>query len=293
MRFGYFFSETFTNLKRNFLMTIAAVSTVAISLLLLGGVQILSMAVDNMTVTWEAQVEIAMFLRDDITEGELDALTTEVSEMGEVENVAYVSKDEAYEDYKEMYRAHPEFWQTLPRDALPASLRVSLHDANDTEPVALRMTGAPGVADVEFGGQFIKTLLRVNSVLRAITFGMSIVLMAAAAALIANTIRLGIYARREEIGIMKLVGATNWFIRIPFMLEGIFAALVGAIVSGLIIVGTNALIFSRVGEAITFLENVFTFSTGEILGVLALLLGVGIVVGLIGSGLALRRFLEV
>jgi cell division transport system permease protein len=117
--------------------------------------------------------------------------------------------------------------------------------------------------------------------------------MAAAAALIANTIRLGIYARREEIGIMKLVGATNWFIRIPFMLEGIFAALVGAIVSGLIIVGTNALIFSRVGEAITFLENVFTFSTSEILGVLALLLGVGVLVGLIGSGLALRRFLEV
>jgi cell division transport system permease protein len=293
MRFGYFFSETFTNLKRNFLMTIAAVSTVAISLLLLGGVQILSMAVDNMTVTWEAQVEIAIFLRDDITEGELDALTTEVSEMGEVENVSYVSKDAAYEDYKEMYRAHPEFWQTLPRDALPASLRVSLHDANDTEPVALRMTGAPGVADVEFGGQFIKTLLRVNSLLRAITFGMSIILMAAAAALIANTIRLGIYARREEIGIMKLVGATNWFIRIPFMLEGIFAALVGAIVSGLIIVGTNALIFSRVGEAITFLENVFTFSTSEILGVLALLLGVGVLVGLIGSGLALRRFLEV
>ncbi|MGH2694631.1 MAG: permease-like cell division protein FtsX [Actinomycetota bacterium] len=293
MRFGYFFSETFTNLKRNFLMTIAAVSTVAISLLLLGGVQILSMAVDNMTVTWEAQVEIAIFLRADITDGELQALTTDVSEMGEVEDVTYVSKERAYEDYKEMYRAHPEFWQTLPRDALPASLRVSLHDANDTEPVALRMTGAPGVADVEFGGQFIKTLLRVNGLLRAITFGMSIVLMTAAAALIANTIRLGIYARREEIGIMKLVGATNWFIRIPFMLEGIFAALVGAIVSGLIIVGTNALIFSRLGEAITFLENVFTFSTGEILGVLALLLGVGTLVGLIGSGLALRRFLEV
>jgi cell division transport system permease protein len=293
MRFGYFFSETFTNLKRNFLMTIAAISTVAISLLLLGGVQILSMAVDNMTVTWEAQVEIAIFLRDDITDGELDGLTTEVSEMSEVENVSYVSKEDAYEDYKEMYRAHPEFWQTLPRDALPASLRVSLHDANDTEPVALTMTGAPGVADVEFGGQFIKTLLRVNSLLRAITFGMSIVLMTSAAALIANTIRLGIYARREEIGIMKLVGATNWFIRIPFMLEGIFAALVGAIVSGLIIIGTNALIFRRVGEAITFLENVFTFSTGEIVGVLALLLGVGTLVGLIGSGLALRRFLEV
>jgi cell division transport system permease protein len=293
MRFGYFFSETFTNLKRNFLMTIAAVSTVAISLLLLGGVQILSMAVDNMTLTWEAQVEVAVFLRDDITSGEQEALTADVSEMSEVKSVSYVSKNQAFEDYKEMYENHPEFWQTLPKNALPASLRVSLHDADDAEAVALRFTGAPGVGDVQFGGQFIKTLLKVNSLLRAITFGMSIVLMAAAAALIANTIRLGIYARREEIGIMKLVGATNWFIRIPFMLEGIFAALVGAAVSGAIIVGTNELIFRRVGEAINFLDRVFTFSTGEIVGVVGLLIGVGAVVGLAGSTLALRRFLEV
>jgi len=133
----------------------------------------------------------------------------------------------------------------------------------------------------------------VNSLLRTITFGMSLILMVAAAALIANAIRLAIYARRDEIGIMKLVGATNWFIRIPFMLEGVFAALAGALISGAVVLGGNALLFSRIGDAIPFMEPVLTFSAGEIAGVLLLLAGVAAVVGLVGSTMALRRFLEV
>ena len=122
---------------------------------------------------------------------------------------------------------------------------------------------------------------------------MSLILMIAAAALIANTIRLAIYARRDEIGIMKLVGATNWFIRIPFMLEGVFAALAGALIAGGIVLGGNYLLFSRIGDAIPFMGPVLTFSTGEIAGVLLLLSGVAALVGLVGSTMALRKFLEV
>ncbi len=122
---------------------------------------------------------------------------------------------------------------------------------------------------------------------------MSIVLLTAAIALIANTIRLGVYARRDEIGIMKLVGATNWFIRIPFMLEGIFAALVGAVVAGAMVVIADLFIFPKVGETFRFLRPVFSFSNGEIAGILFLLVGVGVLVGIVGSSLALRRFLEV
>jgi cell division transport system permease protein len=293
MRVTYFLGETVTNLRRNFLMTIAAISTVAISLLLLGGVQILGMVVNNVTGTWEAKVEISAYLHDNATEGEIDQLTSDVSEMPEVEEVIYVSKTEAFEEFRETYADQPEIWESLPRDALPASLRIKLHNPDTTEEVASRITGAPGVADVRFGGEIIKRLLRVNALLRTITLVMSIVLMIAAAALIANTIRLAIYARREEIGIMKLVGATNWFIRIPFMLEGVFAALVGAIVSGAIVLGVNSLLFSRIGESLTFLGPVFDFSASELGGVLVLLVGVGCLVGVIGSTMALRRFLEV
>lgn len=293
MRIGYFIRETIQNLRRNFLMTVAAMSTVAISLFLLGGVQIVDMIVDNITLRWEAKVEISTYLRDDATQNEITSLQNDISRMQEVEAVEYVSKEQAYEEFKKLYEDNPAIWQSLPQNALPASLRVKLTDASFTEDVAGRIRGAAGVDEVRFGGEIIKRLLQVTSLLRSATFVMSIILMIAAAGLIANTIRLAIYARREEIGIMKLVGATNWFIRIPFMLEGVFAALVGALIAGGVVVLADALLFSRVGDAIRFLGPVLSFSSGEVASVLIVLVSVGALVGLVGSGLALRRFLEV
>jgi cell division transport system permease protein len=290
VRIGYFFSETVTNLRRNLLMTVAAISTVAISLLLLGGVQILGMTVNKMTNDWEAKVEVSAFFLKDATQNEIEQLGNELSQMDEVKNVTFVSQEQAYEEFR---RDWPDLVGPLPRDALPASYRIKLHDADDAEEVAARIVGAPGIEDVDFGGTVIKKLLQVNSLLRTITLVMSVILMVAAAALIANTIRLAIYARREEIGIMKLVGATNWFIRIPFMMEGLFAALVGAIVSIAIVLGANWLLFSRVGNALPFLQNVLDFSGSELVSVTIVLVGVGALVGLAGSGMALRRFLEV
>jgi cell division transport system permease protein len=290
VRVGYFFSETVTNLRRNVLMTVAAISTVAISLLLLGGVQILGMTVNKMTNDWEAKVEVSAFFLKDATQNEIKQLGTDLSQMREVKDITFVSQEQAYEEFR---RDWPDLVGPLPRDALPASYRIKLNDADDAEEVAARIVGAPGIEDVDFGGTVIKKLLQVNSLLRTITLVMSIILMVAAAALIANTIRLAIYARREEIGIMKLVGATNWFIRIPFMMEGLFAALVGAIVSIGIVLGANWLLFSRVGNALPFLQNVLNFSSSELVSVTVVLVGVGALVGLVGSGMALRRFLEV
>jgi cell division transport system permease protein len=293
MRINYFLGETVTNLKRNLLMTIAAISTVAISLLLLGGVQILGMIVNNVTLNWEAKVEVSAFLRDDATQGEVKSLETRLSQMSQVQGVSYVSKQQAFNEFKQQYRNQPQYWQALSPDSLPASLRVNLTDAKFAPEIALNLQGAPGVADVKYGGDIIKRLLQVNSLLRTVTLVMSVVLLIAAAALIANTIRLAIYSRRDEIGIMKLVGATNWFIRVPFMLEGLFAALVGAAVSGGIVYLANQLIFAHLGNTLPFLGPVFDFSAGEIVGVLGLLVGVGALVGLLGSSMALRRFLEV
>ena len=293
MRLNYFLSETAVNLKRNLLMTIAAISTVAISLLLLGGAQILQLVVANVTSTWEGKVEVSVFLRSDVTEGELDGLRSDLARMPEIETFTYVSKNQAYEEFKELYADKPELYEVLPKDSLPASFRVSLVDAADAEEVAARVEGSPGTDDVNFGGDIIRRLLQVNTLLRAVTLGMSAVLMVAAAALIANTIRLAIYARREEISIMKLVGATNWFIRIPFMFEGVFAALTGAIVSSIVVLGANELFFSKMGDFLVFLGPVFSFSAWEITKVLLILVGGGVAVGLFGSVLALRRFLEV
>jgi cell division transport system permease protein len=212
--------------------------------------------------------------------------------MPTVKDVTFISKEEAFEEYKEIYKDQPEFWQNIPPDSLPQSLRISLTDADFTEEVASSIRGAPGLDEVRYGGQIIDRLLQVNNLLTVITFSMSMILLVAAAALIANTIRLAIYARRDEIGIMKLVGATNWFIRIPFLFEGVFAAFVGAVIASLIMVGAQWAVFKNLGEQITFLGPVFSFSTGEIATVVGILFAVGCGIGLVGSGLALRRFLE-
>jgi len=293
MKIGYFLSETVTNLKRNLLMTVAAISTVAISLLLLGGALIFQLVVTNLTYNWEAKVEISAFLQDNATGGEVGALESDLSSMAEVQNYTYVSQAQAFEDFKRIYRNKPELYEALGEDDLPASLRIKLHDADDAAQVAAAIEGQPGVDEVNFGGEFIRRLLNINTFLRAITVALSIVLMIAAAALIANTIRLAIFARREEISIMNLVGATNWFIRIPFMFEGVFAALVGAIVSGVVVVAANHFFFSRAGGTFEFLEPVFAFSSWEITKILLILIGGGALVGLFGSFLALRRFLDV
>jgi cell division transport system permease protein len=293
MRVGYFFSETATNLRRNLLMTIAAISTVTISLLLLGGVAVLHLAVRNMTLDWEAKVEISTFLRTDITAEEQEALSADIAEMPQVEEVTFVSQTEALAEFRELYKNQPEFYEFLNEDSLPASFRIKLQNADDTEAVAALIRGRPGVDDVRFGGQFVKTLLQVNGFLRTVTLVLAVILMAAAAALIANTIRLGIFARREEIGIMKLVGATKWFIRIPFMLEGVFAALVGALVAGAIVLAADMFLFPRIGDAFPFLSRVFFFTNGEMAQILIGLAAGGAIVGLVGSGMALRRFLDV
>ncbi|MPZ92524.1 MAG: FtsX-like permease family protein [Actinobacteria bacterium] len=292
MKFGYFLSETITNLKRNLLMTVAAISTVAISLLLLGGVQILGLVVNNVTGGLERKVEISAYFRENASAGEIEQLTRDLGKMPTVKDVVFISKEEAFEEYKEIYKDQPEFWQNIPEDSLPQSLRISLVDADFTEEVASSIRGAPGLDEVRYGGQIIDRLLQVNNLLTVITFSMSMILLVAAAALIANTIRLAIYARRDEIGIMKLVGATNWFIRIPFLFEGVFAAFVGAIIASLIMVGAQWAVFKNLGEQISFLGPVFSFSTGEIVTVVGILFAVGCGIGLVGSGLALRRFLE-
>ena len=293
MRFGYFLGETVTNLRRNLLMTIAAISTVAISLLLLGGVQILGMIVNKATLGWESQVEISAFLHDDISDGELQAIQSDLANMPEVEDTEYVSQTEAYEEFKKLYPDQPHLYETITPADLPASVRVKLTDAQYTEEVSARIDGAPGIDEVRFGGDAIRKLLQINALLRTITLAMSLILLVASAGLIANTIRVAIYARRDEIGIMKLVGATNWFIRIPFMLEGVFAALVGAAVSGAVVLAANAFLFPPLRDFLPFLRAPFTFTGGEILSVLLVLIGVGAGVGIVGSTLALRRFLEV
>jgi cell division transport system permease protein len=291
LRVNYFVDETVSNLRRNVLLTLAAVSTVSISLLLLGVVMVGGEVLTKMVSSWEGKVELNVFLRDEATPEEIAAIKTQTSGMPEVEEVFFESKEQAFEEYKRMFKDSPAITENVDPNALPASYRIKLKDPNSAEAVASRLQGQPGVDEVQFGGEAMKRLLKFTGVVRTILVIAIILTLGAAILLIANTIRLGIYARRKEIGIMKLVGATNWFIRVPFIFEGTVQAALGALVASALIYAGKVFGLDRMQDAILFLP--LTVGSGSIVRMFFTLLLIGIVIGVFGSTLALRRFLEV
>ena len=291
LRLKYFAGEAVVNLKRNLFMTIAAISTVAVSLFLLGGVIVLGHIVNNVVGKWEGKVEVNVFLRDDISPTQQAGLQASIKGMPEVQDVYYDSKAQAYDEYKQMFAGSPTLIQNVDPNALPASFRVKLHDPNKVDSVRSQIIGRAGVDSVTFGGDAVKKLLRINALLRTISLVMTILLLTAATVLIANTIRLAIYARRREIGVMKLVGATNRFIRVPFIFEGVVEAVAGAMVAAGVIWLAKMLWLDRLSSFLAFLPIGITAAT--VAKMFLVLVLVGMSVGALGSTLALRRFLEV
>ena len=291
LRVEYFLSETFSSLRRNLLMTLAAIFTVALSLSLLGGVMVFSEMMSKTVRSWERIVEVDVFLREDITPEQTKALEQEISAMPEVRRYEYVSKDEALQEFKDLNSESPALVENIEKDALPASYRIRLKNPNRAEEVSVRLEGQPGVEEINFGGDDVKKLLTLTTFIRRVVFAVVVIILAAAALLIANTIRLAVFARRKEIAIMKLVGATNWFVRVPFIFEGMVEGAMGAFVAGGFIIAIKLLIFDGFQQQIPFLPLTVGF---DVLGrILAVMLIVGMAVGATGSGLALRRFLEV
>jgi cell division transport system permease protein len=286
----YAVRETATNLKRNVFITVAAVLVVSVSLYLVGVVLIASFAVDRALTLQTRKVEVAVFLNRDVSPDERAAIQRDLLAMPEVASVIYESKEEAYRRFKELFRDEPEIVENTTPDALPESFRVKLKDPNQFEVVRDRLDGRPGIDQIRDERQFLRRFLAVVRDIRTLGAAVVGLLIVAAAVLIATTIRMAIFARRREVAIMKLVGATNWFIRIPFMLEGVVQGMVGTLVAVAALLVTKPL-FTNLAKSFQFLN--LTVSVPEILQRSALLLLFGIVIGAAGSLIGLRRFLEV
>jgi cell division transport system permease protein len=286
----YVRKETATNLKRNIFITAAAVLVVSVSLYLVGVVVIASFAVNRTLSLQTRKVEVAVFLNPDVTQDERDSIHRDLLAMPEIATVTYESKDQAYEAFKILFRDEPTIVQNTPPDALPESFRVKLKDPNQFQVVSDRLNGRPGINDIRDDRTFLKRFLQVVGDIRRLGFIVVVLLLLAAGVLIATTIRMAIFARRREVAIMKLVGATNWFIRVPFMLEGVIQGVAGTMVAVLLLVATRSS-FTRLAKSFQFLH--LSVSYPEILWHSLILLVFGVGIGALGSLLGLRRFLEV
>jgi cell division transport system permease protein len=300
---GYFARESLQNFRRNWAITLGAVITIYLSLLLVGVFLVTGVIVNSVVKSVEDKVTIQIFLKDGASTADVNSLQQSLlAENTLVEGVSYTNKDQALAKFKQDMAQSPEIIQQLEGNPLPASLDITLKDPRTVEQMVAKIKANAmflKVADrpdnpeesLKYGQQIVKKLFAFTRVLRWLEIAFVAMLAVVSLILINNSIRLAIYARRKEIGIMRLVGASNWFIRTPFLLEGLFQALIGAGLAILSIVGLQALIMPRLGEALPFLP--VGMNGGATFQIAASLIIAGVVIGLAGSGFALSRYLKV
>jgi cell division transport system permease protein len=284
--------ETFASLTRNRLMTIVGMLTVAVSLSLIGIAILLQVGVSNAASNWSNGVNVAVFLQPTATATETQAIHHELVTMPVVRHCTYMSKSQDYAEMRRLFAAEPSVYQEVPVTDVPPSYRCALHNPNEAALVNAALGHQPGVRNVEWPGQEVKTMEHVSSVVQLVFFALAAILFLSAFVLIANTIRLAIFSRRREISVMKLVGATNWFVRIPFMLEGFIQGLVGSLVALLALLGVHWWIDQEIHRQHANLLQSVQVSGGELVGIAILIVVLGVLMGMASSTLAIRRFLK-
>jgi cell division transport system permease protein len=288
-RFRLVTSEALRSIGANFSTSIAATMTVLIGMFLLG----LSIALGSWVVSWsdhvKAQLEVKVFFVEGVAPKQVNAVGRQLASDDRIKSYMFVSKTEAL---KRMQKKYPQLTANLPSNPLPASFEVTPRNAEDVQAIAsdLRAHKFAGVERVKDGQQTSKRILQVGKWIWIVFLVMVVVLLIASVILIANTIRLSIFSRRREIEVMKLVGATNWFVRGPFMLEGMLCGLVGSIAAVLLLLLGKQIALPAILGHIDTTDDVraLSFSLTALI-----LVGVGLGVGALGSGMTLHRFLKV
>jgi cell division transport system permease protein len=294
MRVRLLFSEALRSVTANLSTTVAATMTVLIGMFLLG----LFIALGTWVLSWSDQAQRKLLVKayfctpltcaKDSTPQQINAARIFLDRMPEVKEIKFVSKEEAIDI---MRRRSPELVENVSSNPLPHSLEITPTRAGDVSTIANRLERAnlAGIEKVSYAKKVAERILRVATVISSIFLIAVVVLVAASTLLIANTIRLSIFARRREIEVMKLVGATNWFVRGPFMVEGLLCGLAGSAIAVLLLLLGKELalptILGRIEDsgvgAIDFIWNA------------AILIAVGLLLGAAGSGITLRRFLRI
>ncbi len=280
--FRYAFRETISNLWRNRMMTLAAILTVAVSLSLVGSALLLKQSAAQASVAWQTGTRVTVWMNAAASQGELDAVRTQLADSPLVHKCVFF--DQA-RDYKEFLASlPPSETNVLTVADMPTSFRCEPTIPADAFVVESTFKNQPGVYAVTAPEQQIRQMNHAIRILQVVFLALAGVLLLSATVLILNTIRMAIFARRREVSVMKLVGATNWFIRIPFITEGFIQGLLGSFVAAGVVTALHTWYP---------LHNEFALNNVALLGTNAVVIGVGVLIGSVGSAIAIRRFLDV
>lgn len=287
----YAIRDAFRSLWRNKFMSMASIATVAISLLILGASWLLVINTQYLATVMESELEINVYLNLDVEREKALEMETSFAGVSGVEQVTFISKEEGLKKLEERFGQEANLLQALgDNNPLPDMYRLKALEANQVPNIAQEAEKIPGVEMVRYGQGMVERLLALTQWLRTAGVVIIIAIALAAVFLIATTIRLTVFARRREITIMKLVGATNWYIRWPFFLEGMIIGLTGAIIAVTCLNFFYSQLTSNIALTISFL-NILTDTT-VIYSVYKNLLIMGTVLGAMGSAISLRKFLK-
>lgn len=288
----YFTQEVFRSLKRNNWMSFASVGTVAVSLFVLGVFLILVLNMNRLAATLESQVQISVYLQDDLKPADREDLQQDIAHMQGIDSIRYVSRDEAKARLADRLGDQKYLLDALgDKNPLPDSFELTVVHPDMVETAAKAIEHMNGVESAKYGQDVVEHLFDITRLMRIFGVALMVLLAGATIFIISNTIRLTVFARRKEIAIMKYVGATDWFIRWPFLMEGIVLGFIGGILAAIALRSFYAAMAAKIYNTLAFFPLMPQYPFMNYVTVTIILSGM--VVGAIGSTISLKRFLKV
>ncbi|HWR30510.1 MAG TPA: permease-like cell division protein FtsX [Negativicutes bacterium] len=288
----YFITESINSIKRNGLMSVASLMTVALSLLILGMFTIVVMNLNHLASVLESQVQVTVYLQDSLKDVETREIGTRITKLPGVTRVTFVNKEEAMGRFKQRLGTQQGLLAELGEaNPLPNSFEVKVDRPERVKAVALAIAQLKGIEAARYGQEVVEQLFGLTRMVRIFGVVLIVFLGLAALFIIVNTIRLTVFARRREIGIMKYVGATDWFIRWPFIIEGVLLGSFGAFISTVLLTQFYSMVTGQVYETLAFLPLLPQYPLMGYVNIF--LLFAGICIGALGSVISVKKFLKV
>lgn len=291
----FFIKEGFGNLHKNKTMSTASISSVIAALLVIAIFFIIVMNVDYAASKLESQIEMMVYLDNNLSEAIVSSMAKELKTVAAVKDVQFVSKAQALKDLNEKWGDNAYLLEGLEgENPLPDAFKITLTDPSKANTVALAISSISNIERVVYGKEELEKLLKATYILRISSLIIISILVFISIFIISNTIKLTVYARRKEINIMKYVGATDWFVRGPFLVEGILLGLLGSLITTLVVGVGYYYSANLIQNQMIGLLSVTLMPFGQLISSLVLLLvTVGILIGVIGSLLSVRKFIKV
>jgi cell division transport system permease protein len=291
MRLKYVFNEVLVGLWRNVTMTVAMIITLSVSLTMLGASVLMYMQVDRMKNFYYGEIEVSIFLREDVTDAQSTAISQAIDQSPLVASKSFESREQAFEKFKVLWRDSPDFIKSVGPESLPASYRVKLKDPEQYKTFASQVQGLPGIQDIVDQRQLLDKVFNIFNSIQVMALVVAAFMAFAALLLVGNTIQVAAYSKRREVAVMKLVGASNWFIQAPFVLEAVVAGVIGAVLGFIALFVSKVVLLDGRLQALT---NVLTpIPNGNVWLMLPLLAVVGAGVSAITAWITLRFYIRV